>query len=91
MKIYNRGKFHQYSICGEVKNFQGFAYRFSIHEIALFGGGFGPLILQCGPILPKFSPEVVVYQAKTLFETFLKDLSIYGKGTDPQLALLVQF
>ena len=32
MKIHNRCKFHQYNICGcWVKNFQSFAYRFSIH------------------------------------------------------------
>ena len=53
-----------------------------------FAGPYSPP--QYGPILSKFSPEVVLKQAKTLFENFLKDLSIYGKGTDPKLALLVQ-
>ena len=43
MKIHNRGKFHQYSICDcKVNNFQSFMYRFSIHEIALFGKFLGP-------------------------------------------------
>ena len=38
MKIHNRGKFHKYSISGcQVKNFQSFAYQFSIHEIGLLG------------------------------------------------------
>ena len=55
------------------------------------GGVAGPYSPpQYSPILSKFSPEVVLKQAKTLFENFLKDLSIYGKGTDPKLALLVQ-
>ena len=37
--MYNRDKFHRYSIFGcQVNNFQSFSYRFSIHEITLFGG-----------------------------------------------------
>ena len=50
----------------------------------------GPLLPQYCPILPKSSPEVLLEQTKTLFGKSLKDLSIYGKGTDPKLPLLVQ-
>ena len=32
----------------------------------------------------KFSPEVELQQTNTLLETFLKDSSIYWKGTDPK-------
>ena len=43
IKIYICGKFHQYSICGcEVKDFQGFLYWFSIHEMAPFCDFLGP-------------------------------------------------
>ena len=48
---------------------------------------FAPLLSQYGPILPKFSPEVVLLQTKTLFENILKDSSIYGKNPDPKAAL----
>ena len=51
---------------------------------------FGPLLNQYDPILPKFSTEIVFQQTKTLFKNFLKASIIYGKGTDPKLALLVQ-
>ena len=50
-----------------------------------------PLLPQYGPILPKFSTEVVLYQTKTLFEIFLKDSFIYGKGTNSKLALWSNF
>ena len=47
MMIHNRGKFHQYSICGfQVENFQSFSYQFSIHEMALFGFFWKPLLPQ---------------------------------------------
>ena len=69
--LHNRGKFHQYSICGcQVKNFQSFSYRFSIHEIAPFlrdGGGLGPYSPKYGPTLLKFLPEVVYKQTKSVF------------------------
>ena len=43
MKIHNRSKFHEYRICGcQVKNFQSFESRFSIHEMAHFKRFFGP-------------------------------------------------
>ena len=51
---------------------------------------FGPLFPHYGSVLPKFSTEAVLQQIKTLFENFLMDSIIYGKGTDPKLALLVQ-
>ena len=47
MKIHNRGKFDQCSICNcLVKNLQSFAYRFSIHEIALFRRFLGAYFLN---------------------------------------------
>ena len=51
---------------------------------------FGPYCPKYGPILLKFSQEVVLQQTKTLFEKFLKDLSFHKKETGPKLALLVQ-
>ena len=60
MKIQNRGKFHKYSICGcQVKNFPSFGNPFSTHEMALLGVFLGLLSTKDGPILMKFSPEIV--------------------------------
>ena len=43
MKIHNRGMFHLYDVCGcRVKNFQIFAYRFSIHKKVLCGRFLAP-------------------------------------------------
>ena len=50
--------------------------------MALSGRCLGPDSPKYSPILPKFSPKVVLEQTKGLFENFLKDLSFYGKGTD---------
>ena len=44
----------------KLKIFQSFAYQFSIHEVALFGGIKGPYSPKYDPILPKFSPEVIL-------------------------------
>ena len=38
IKIHNRGKFYEYRVLDcQVINFQSFSYRFSIHEMPLFG------------------------------------------------------
>ena len=43
MKIYNRGKFHPYSICGsKVIKCQMFSWRCTIHEMTPFGWCLGP-------------------------------------------------
>ena len=78
MKIYNRGKFHQYSLCGcQVKNFQSFAYRFSIHEKALFGNFLRFYSPKYGPNLPNVSPEVVLQQTKTLKKYFFEGFRVF--------------
>ena len=38
-----------------------------------------------------FHLELVLYQTKTLFQNFLKELSFYGKGTDPKFVISVPF
>ena len=45
-------------------------YQFSFHEIALFGRFLGSYSPKYVPILPKFSPEIVLEQTKTFFERF---------------------
>ena len=55
--------------------------------MALFGRILGTYSPKYGPILPKFSPEVV---QTTLFEKNLKDSSFHKKEKDPKFALLVQ-
>ena len=47
--------------------------------MALSGSCLGPDSPKCGPILPKFSPNVVIKQTKSLFESFSKDLSLGSK------------
>ena len=58
MEIHNHGKFHHIAyVVAKLKIYkQSFAYRFTIHEIALSGRFFGPYF----PKLPKFSPGVVL-------------------------------
>ena len=46
-----------------------------------------PYSHKYGQILPKFSPEVLLWQIKKLFKKYL---SFHGKETDPKFALLVQ-
>ena len=83
--MHNSGKYHHYNICGCLaKNFQSFACRFSIREIALFGRFLGPyssnMIRYCQ------NSHYRLYSSKK----FLKDSSIYRNGTNPNLALLAQ-
>ena len=69
IQIHNRGKFHNYHICGcQVINFQMFSWQWSIHELAHFGerggggGVLGPNSLKHGGILMKFAPKVAFKQ-----------------------------
>ena len=89
MNVHNRGKFHQFHLWLSYK-FSKFCVANQHPRNSPFWEFFGPLLPQYGLILPKFSPEVLPWQTKTLFENFLKDSSIYGRGADPKLALLVQ-
>ena len=67
IKIHNRGKFYEYSIFDcQVINFQSFSYRFSIHEMPLFGEVLGPNSPKYCQILLKFSPQVVLKETKTV-------------------------
>ena len=66
MKIHNRDKFHQYSICScHVKNFQSFAYRHCIHEMALFGF-LGPHLPKYGPFLTKIVTRKSILANKSI-------------------------
>ena len=47
--------------------------------MALSGSCLGPDSPKYSPILPKFSPNVVIKQTKSLFESFSKDLSLGSK------------
>ena len=68
MEMYNRGKFHLYSISGcEVKKFEMFSWRWSIHEMAHFWAFSGPKSSKCGSILLKFAPQLLLKESKTLF------------------------
>ena len=67
IKTHNRGKFYEYSIVDcQVINFQSFSYRFSIHEMPLFGEVLGPNSSKYCQILLKFSPQVVLKETKTV-------------------------
>ena len=68
MEIYNHGKFRLYSISGcEVKKFEMFSWRWSIHEMVHFLAFSGPKSPKCDPILLKFVPKLLLKQSKTLF------------------------
>ena len=65
INIHNRVEFYEYSILDcQVINFQSFLYRFSIHEIPLFGDVLGPNSPNNFQILLKFSPQVVFKETK---------------------------
>ena len=65
INIHNCGEFYEYSILDcQVINFQSFLYRFSIHEIPLFGDVLGPNSPNNFQILLKFSPQVVFKEKK---------------------------
>ena len=72
IKVHNRGKFHQYIICGcQVKSFQSFGYHISIYKGPISEGVWDltfPNMLKYDHIQLKFAPEAEFQQAKTVFE-----------------------
>ena len=67
MEMYNRGKFHLYSISGcEVKKSEMFSWQWSIHEMVHFWAFSGPKFPKCGPILLKFASQLLLKESKTL-------------------------
>ena len=91
MKMYNRGKFHLYSICGcQVIKFEMFSWRCSIHEMAHFGGFLGPNSPKYGQILLKFLPEWVLKDTKTVFGKPLKNVNFYQNREYPKFGGFVQ-
>ena len=76
--MYNHSKFHLYSICGcQVIKFEMFSWRWSIHEMAHFGGFLGPNSPKYGLILLKFLPEVLLKDRKPVLEKSYKDQNFY--------------
>ena len=89
--MYNRGKFHLYSICGcRVIKFQMFSWRCSIHEMAHFWGFLGPNSPKYDPILLKFLAEVVLKDKKTVLDESLKNRHFYQNREYPKFARFVQ-
>ena len=89
--MYNRSKFHLYSICGcQVIKFEMFSWRCSIHEMAHFEGFLGPNSPKYGPILLKFLPEVVLSDTKAVLEESLKNLNFYQNREYPKFGRFVQ-
>ena len=90
--MYNRGEFHLYSISGcQVKKFEMFLWRWSIHEMAHFWAFLGPNSPKYGPILPKFAPQLVFMGSKTVFEEFFEYSNFYRNRTYPKFALFSVF
>ena len=84
INIHNRGEFYEYSILDcHVINFQSFLYRFSIHEMPLFGEVVGANSSRYCQILLKFSPHVVFKETKTSLRIFEK-LKIFTETGDTQ-------
>ena len=83
MKVHNRDKFHQCSICGwQVINFPMLLWQCSIHEMALFGGFLG---------LPPPNIARFCWTFQQRHKHFLKNFSnFYRNGTHPKSACLVQ-
>ena len=92
LEVHNRGKFHLYSICGcEVKKFEMFSWRWSIHEMAHFGGFLGRNSPKCGSILLKFAPQLFLMEIKTLLQEFLKNANFSRNRTFPKFARFFRF
>ena len=103
LKIYNLGKFHQFSICGcQVKNFPCFAHRFSIHGMLFFGRLVGLFSPKYGPILSFYGKKTAGLRLATLLKkslwhrcfpvNFAKFLRIpFLQNTSGQLLLLLKF
>ena len=89
--MYNRGKFHLYSICGcQVIKFEMFSWRCSIHEMAHFGGFLGPNSPKNGQIFLKFLPEIVLKDSKRVFEESLKNRNFYKNREYPKFGRFVE-
>ena len=85
-------KFHLYSISGcEVKKFEMFSWRWSIHEMTHFLVFLGPKSPKCGPVLLKFAPQLLPKESKTLFEEFFENSNFYRKRTFRKFALFFSF
>ena len=92
MEVHNRGKFHLYSICGcEVKKFEMFSWRWSIHEMAHFGGILGRNSPKCRRILLKFAPQLFLMEIKTLLQEFFKNSNFSWNRTFPKFARFFRF
>ena len=88
ININNVGKFHLYSICGcHVIKFQMLLWWWSIHEMAHFEGSLRPNSPKYCPIVPKFLPEVVLKERKTMFA---ESWNFHRSGRYPNFAHLVQ-
>ena len=92
MDVQYRGKFHLYSICGcEVKKFEMFSWRWSIHKMAHFWAFLSPNSPKCRLILLKFAPQLFLKESKTLIYEFFKNSNIYRNRTFSKLALFFSF
>ena len=88
IKIHNRGKFYEYSILDcQVINFQSFSYRFSIHEMPLFGELILPdsaEIFTTGSIQGnKSSASRIFEKLKFLQKREIYRVSIFGTTLTP--------
>ena len=74
----------------EVINFQSFLYRFSIHEMPLFGDVLGPNSPKYCQVLLNFSPQVVFKEKKNSALRIFENSFFYRNGRSPEFTLLVQ-
>ena len=65
---------------------KSFAYRFSIHKMALYGSSLDPYSPRYGPLLPKFSPELVVN--KSIVLKFFEGFEFLWKMDGPKVCTL---
>ena len=91
MKIHNRGKFHQYSICGcQVKKIQILGSN-SASMIWLFEEVFGPLLPQLWSNFAQILTRVNTIGSKNIVWKYFVWIWVFmEKGTDPKFALLVR-
>ena len=76
--MYNRGKFHLYSISGcQVIKFEMILWQWNIHEMTHSGRFSGHNSPKYGPILLNFLPEVVLKETKSVFEESSKNTKFY--------------
>ena len=67
----------------EVINFQSFLYRFSIHEMPLFGDVLGPNSPKYCQVLLNFSPQVVFKENKNSALRIFENSFFYRNGRSP--------